>query len=278
MLVSVRTNTSAEEARRSLGTNLKSLSRAQAQLATGLNAPDPSDDPSASAIGYDILKTLSALTQASKNTSQATALIQLSVGTIAADIDIINRMYTLALQSNSDSVTDTQRSMLDKEYKALLAQVDTNSQTTWAGDPLFNGTNANTKSYTFQIGPAATDTITQNFNNLTQGGLAINGLSVNSKNNANAASLNLSNAINVLTNIIADFGGSKSRLEAASKTLEVSIQNQSSARSVFIDADISAVLIAMQQSSALVDTAAAMLQNTVQLFSRLAQLVVQGAR
>ncbi len=276
-MVSIITNTPAFEARRSLSENLDRLAKNQNQLSTGLAAPDPTDDPSGTAIGYDISTTLNALSQASSNTAQASAIIQLAVGTIKSDLDVLTRLNTLALQASSDSVSDNQRSMMDQEFQSLLAQIDSNSQISWAGDSLFN-TPGNTKFYTFQIGPKSTDTITQNFNDLRTNGLFINSLNITDKNAAVNSLTNVQAAINALTNIIADFGGTKARLEAASRTLSVSIQNQTAARSVFIDVDVTLALIEMQKNSALVDTAAAMLQNTIKLFSRLSQLVVQGAR
>ena len=136
---SVSTNTPALSARRYLDAASIELSRAQNQLSSGLKAPDPSDDPSGSAITSILTSAISALTQASSNAIQASSLVQLATGTLKSTSDILTRLATLAAQANSDSIDDAARQMLDKEYQALVNQVDKNANITWGEIPLFTG-------------------------------------------------------------------------------------------------------------------------------------------
>lgn len=137
---SVNINTSALSARRYLDAASTQLGRAQNQLSSGLKASDPSDDPSSSAIASILTSTISALAQAANNGIQASSLIQLATGTLKSTSDILTRLATLAAQANSDSIDDSARQMLDKEYQALISQIDNNAQVSWGDVNLFTGT------------------------------------------------------------------------------------------------------------------------------------------
>jgi flagellin len=139
MANSVNTNTSALSARRYLDSASIQLGRAQNQLSSGLKSPDPSDDPSGSAISSTLTSAISALTQAASNSVQASSLVQLATGTLRSTNDILTRLATLAAQANSDSIDDSARQMLDKEYQALVNQIDQNAKVSWGDVSLFTG-------------------------------------------------------------------------------------------------------------------------------------------
>jgi flagellin len=136
---SITMNPSALSARRYLDMASTNLSRAQNQLSSGLKAPDPSDDPSGSAVTSILTSAISALTQASNNAIQASSLVQLATGTLKSTSDILTRLATLAAQANSDSIDDSARQMLDKEYQALVSQIDKNAKIAWGEVQLFTG-------------------------------------------------------------------------------------------------------------------------------------------
>jgi flagellin len=139
MANSVNTNTSALSARRYLDSASIQLGRAQNQLSSGLKSPDPSDDPSGSAITSILTSAISALTQAASNGVQASSLVQLATGTLRSTNDVLTRLATLAAQANSDSIDDSARQMLDKEYQALVNQIDQNAKVSWGDVSLFTG-------------------------------------------------------------------------------------------------------------------------------------------
>ena len=139
MPISINTNLEAINARRYMTASAEKLSNAQAQLSSGLRSPDPSDNPSASAVGSVLDANISVLRQVSQNTSQAISLVQLATGVLSSTTEILNKMSTLASQADSDTIDDSKRGMLDQEFQLLLAQIDSNAQTKWGNVTLFNG-------------------------------------------------------------------------------------------------------------------------------------------
>jgi flagellin len=69
--------------------------------------------------------------------------------------NMMQRMRELAVQASSDTVTPSQKTYLDKEYQALLTEIDRISTATqWNGKNLLDGLggNAGAGTYVFQVG------------------------------------------------------------------------------------------------------------------------------
>jgi flagellin-like hook-associated protein FlgL len=83
---------------------------------------------------------VTALKQAAVNAGQATSLLQVADGGMSRIGDILQRMKALAVQAQSGSVTNSERSFLDQEYQGLLTQVtDIADQTKFNGSVLLAG-------------------------------------------------------------------------------------------------------------------------------------------
>lgn len=94
---------------------------------------------------------------------------------------------------------------------------------------------------TFQTGSSISDTIDVKIKGLDTNSLYEGkALSVLTVEGAQEASTQLDKAINAVTAIRADVGALQSRFDFAGANLETSIQNQDAAKSLFLDADISA--------------------------------------
>ena len=71
---------------------------------------------------------MTALKQAAVNAGQATSLLQVADGGMARIGDILQRMKALAVQAQSGSVTDNERTFLNQEYQGLATQADRHCQ------------------------------------------------------------------------------------------------------------------------------------------------------
>ncbi len=136
---SIYSNIEAMNSRRYYDINSNKLAKANAQLASGRLESDPSENPSAAAVGSVLTSTIMAQTQAVANVTQASALIQLATGSLSSMSQILVTMKSRASQANSGAISPAQRSMLDREYQTLLSQVDKMANTTWNGIALFAG-------------------------------------------------------------------------------------------------------------------------------------------
>jgi len=137
----ISTNTAANSALRYLNLNASEQSSSLSKLASGSRITKASDDAAGLAIGTRIQSDVTVLSQAATNASQATAILQTADGGMARIGDILQRMKSLATQSDSGSVTDSERVYIDAEYQELLEEIDgIASSTRYNGVSLLDGT------------------------------------------------------------------------------------------------------------------------------------------
>lgn len=137
----ISTNTAANSALRYLNLNSSEQSSSLSKLASGSRITKASDDAAGLAIGTRIQSDVTVLSQAATNASQATAILQTADGGLSRISDILQRMKSLATQSDSGSVTDSERTYIDAEYKELLAEIDgIATSTRYNGVSLLDGT------------------------------------------------------------------------------------------------------------------------------------------
>jgi flagellin len=92
-------------------------------------------------IANKIRADIRSLQQASRNASQATALVQVAEGAVGTVSNILDRMKELATQSASDSVTTTDRGKIQTEYSQLQLEINRIANTTkYQGQQLLKGT------------------------------------------------------------------------------------------------------------------------------------------
>ena len=140
MALTGTTNTAANTALRYLAINNSSASSSLAKLSSGSRIVKASDDAASLAIGTKLKADVTALKQAAVNAGQATSLLQVADGGLARIGDILQRMKALAVQAQSGSVTDNERTFLNQEYQGLATQVtDIASQTKFNGSVLLSG-------------------------------------------------------------------------------------------------------------------------------------------
>jgi flagellin len=141
MAISASTNTTANTALRYLAQNSAASTNSLAKLSSGSRIVKASDDAASLAIGTKIKADVTALKQAQVNASQASSVLQVADGALSQTTDILMRMKALAVQAQSGSVSDNERGFLDKEFQALVKQVDAIAdQTKFNGNTLLNGT------------------------------------------------------------------------------------------------------------------------------------------
>jgi flagellin len=141
MAISASTNTTANTALRYLNANSVASANSLAKLSSGSRIVKASDDAASLAIGTKIKADVTALKQAQVNASQASSVLQVADGAMAQTTDILMRMKALSVQAQSGSVSDNERGFLDKEFQALVKQVDAiAAQTKFNGNTLLGGT------------------------------------------------------------------------------------------------------------------------------------------
>jgi len=112
----------------------------QTQISTGKKLQDPSDDP----VAYQQLQLLTRQTADDTtyqaNISTAQSLLSQSDSTLSSVVSQIQRAQELAVQANSDTVSDDQRQAIATELRSIVGTLAGLANATNAqGKPLFGG-------------------------------------------------------------------------------------------------------------------------------------------
>lgn len=146
MALTVISNFAANVAHRNLTATDMKASSSLAKLSSGQRIVSAKDDAAALAIGSRIAAEVGALGQAGVNAGQASSMLQIADGAMARSSEILIRMKTLAVQSASGQLSDTERTILNTEYQALKNEIDRiGSDTEFNGTKLLSGGQALTQ-------------------------------------------------------------------------------------------------------------------------------------
>lgn len=135
MSLTINTNLTALTAQRNLGMSASKSASSLAKLSSGSRVPSAKDDAASLAVGSKLRAEVNALKQASLNTTQAVSMLQIADGAMSTIGDMLSRMKSLATQSSSGQLSDTERSLLHEEFGSLRNEI-----TRIANDTDFNGT------------------------------------------------------------------------------------------------------------------------------------------
>jgi flagellin len=235
----ISTNTAANTAVRYLNINSNEESNALAKLSSGSRITKASDDAAGLAISTRIQSDVTTLEQAATNASHAVSVLQTADGGASNISDILQRMKTLATESASGTVSDTDRAYIEAEFSELIEQVDSiASGTRYNSVSLLDGSSSFASGVSVMVGSDAADTIDISIDSLSASDLGISSLSVTSQTSANSALTALDTAIDTVSATRAELGAQMSRFEFSSESISTQSENLTSAVSAIADADI----------------------------------------
>ena len=237
----ISTNMAANTAVRYLNENAASQSASLAKIASGSRINKASDDAAGLAISAKISSDIASLQQASTNSTQAVAVLQTADGGAANISDILTRMKSLASQSSSGTVTDTERTYLNDEFEQLLEEVDgIASGTRYNGTSLLDGNSDFTTGVNVLVGTDSADSIQIKIDDLSSASLSIGALDITTQSGADSALTDLDSAISAVSSARASIGAQESRFEFRANALASTEENLTSAKSTITDVDVAA--------------------------------------
>ncbi|MFZ0536681.1 MAG: flagellin [Candidatus Sulfotelmatobacter sp.] len=157
------------------------------QLSSGSRINSGADDPAGLSIANGLEANISALTQSVSNANDGVGELQLADGALAQVTNLLNTAVTLATESATGTVSNSQRVAIQAQYASILAEIN-------------------------QIGTATT----YNGQSVFQGGAAPNLNAADSANNATTAPLNLNTVLTVGGTTTWSAGGVTDSFTAAS--------------------------------------------------------------
>jgi flagellin len=124
MALSVGTNTGALMAQAAASSVNKSMENSMERLATGKRLNSASDDAAGIAIASRLTSEIRGTNQAIRNAMDGQALIDTAEGAHNEIGNLLQRMRELAVQSANDTNSATDRTNLQTEMTALVAEID----------------------------------------------------------------------------------------------------------------------------------------------------------
>jgi len=131
----IRTNIASINAQRRLEISTNKLTDSAAKLASGKRINKAADDAAGLAISSNLTADIRSLTQARRNASDGVSLVQTAEGSLEETTNMLTRLRELAVQAASDTVGETERGFINKEFVALKDEIDRIANATE-----FNGT------------------------------------------------------------------------------------------------------------------------------------------
>ena len=264
----IRTNTASLNAQRRLSKSVQNVEDSAAKLSSGKRINKAADDAAGLAISSNLNADIRSLNQAKRNAQDGVSLVQTAEGGLEETTNMLTRLRELAVQGASDTIGETERGFLDKEFLALKDEIDRiatatefNGTRLIVGDTQLNDEIANqegTFPLEIQVGKdyfAETDGIDQanqlniikidlgKLNAFTTGdgslniGRAEEGTRVNSKQAAQQSINMLDDAIVRVSDYRSYLGAIQNRFGSTIDNLSTSTENMAAANSRIQDTD-----------------------------------------
>ncbi|AFT73662.1 flagellin [Alteromonas macleodii] len=244
MSLFVNTNVSSLNAQRQLFTTGNNLSTAFERLSSGFRINSAADDAAGLQITDRMTSQIQGLDQAVRNANDGISLAQTAEGAMAETTTALQRIRTLAIQSQNGINSSADRAALQKEVSALRTEISRIATTTeFAGVSILSGV----FSASFLVGANSGQTISVNLstqaltaagvNGFSATGLGIISADVLTAAGASALLDDVDAAISAIGGLRADLGAIQNRFQSTIRNLSNISENVSAARSRIKDAD-----------------------------------------
>jgi flagellin len=285
MALTVNTNTTSLGVQKNLNRASDALSTSMSRLSSGLKINSAKDDAAGLQIATRMTSQIRGQTMAIKNANDGVSIAQTAEGAMQEQTNILQRMRELAVQSRNDSNSATDRDALDKEFQAMLLEIDRIADSTQLnGKNLLDGSAG---VMTFQVGSntGSVNQITISLSGAmkTSGtGAALTDLasktitgsdSATAETNFSAAMDAIDAALNAINATRADLGAAQNRLTSTINNLQNINENAEAARGRVQDTDFAAETAQLTKQQTLQQASTSVLAQANQLPSAVLKLL-----
>ncbi len=273
----INTNINSLNAQRNTNSAQLSLSTSMQRLSSGMRVNSAKDDSAGLAIAERMQAQVRGMNVAVRNANDGISLAQTAEGALGKVSDSLQRMRELAVQARNATNTTDDKTSLDKEFGELAKEIQrVLGGTTFNGRAILATSAAGTQ--TFQVGANTTtsdvvDVVTTDMTANTDiknvAGDDINGTNrkslIDTAANIKTVIDNIDTAINTVNGERATLGASQNRFDAVISNLQVSVENQSAARSRIMDADYASETASLSRAQILQQAGNAMIAQANQM-------------
>lgn len=238
------------------------LAKSIERLSTGRRINSAADDAAGNAIATRMTSDVRGLNMAIRNSNDGISLAQTAEGGMNEITSMLQRMRELSVQSANGTLAAGDRTNLQTEVTALIAQIDDVATRTDFNDvALLDGTNA---TLNIQTGSNASEVVAIALTDVDATALAVNALDISTEAGATAALTALDTALNTVTSAQATLGASQNRLQTTVSNLSDRVANILESRSRIMDVDFSAETTELAKNQILSQASSAMLAQANQ--------------
>ena len=259
----INTNLMSLNAQRNLSSTQGSLATSIQRLSSGLRVNSAKDDAAGLAIAERMSAQARGMTVAIRNANDGISLAQTAEGALAQIGEMAQRMRELAVQSMNATNGEDDRANLDAEYQELAAEITRTIAGTQFNNLAILAGDAGELKFQVGAGTSENDSITVTTTDLSGDSTvtAVTGGDVTSAENATTAVDNLDELITTVNSERATYGAVQNRFQTVIATLNVSVENQTAARSRIMDADFASETAALTRAQVLQQAGTAMLSQ-----------------
>jgi flagellin len=138
MPIGILNNINSLAAENELTLTSTALSHTLQQLSSGSRINSGADDPAGLSIANGLQANISALTQSVSNANNGVGQLQLADGALAQVTNLLNTAVTLATESATGTVSNSQRTAIQAQYASILSEINRiGTATTYNGQAVF---------------------------------------------------------------------------------------------------------------------------------------------
>jgi len=138
MALSILNNIPSLAAQNQLSITGASLQKTLFRLSSGSRINSGADDAAGLAIADGLRANVTALSQSARNATDGIGKLQVADGALSQVTSLLNRAVTLATESSTGTVSDSQRVALNAEFSQIKQEIDRiGSKTTYNGQQIF---------------------------------------------------------------------------------------------------------------------------------------------
>lgn len=268
---SMITQTSLSKANGSMGKSLEKLS-------TGLRVNRASDDAAGLAVSERLRGQIRGMGRAKMNAQDGIALLQIAEGAANEITGILQRQRELAVQASSDTLTSTDRSYVDLEFKQLSDEIDRitsssqyNTMTLLDGTGFGAGDGTANGGSVLHVGAnaGASDQIKVTIASISTGSLGMSTggadqVGVSTQASATSAITSVDAALDKVNNLRSELGSYINRLEHTINNLSNQEFNTQDAEARIRDVDFAHETTQFSRNQILVQSSTSMLSQANQ--------------
>ena len=253
-MISINTNYGSLFASKAAGAAQKTMNSAMERLSSGLRINNAKDDAAGQGIAGRLSAELVSLQMASRNASDAQAMIDTADSAHQEVHNMLLRMREIAVQAANDALGDSDRTALNAEVTALEKEIKSISDNT-----TFAGKNINASTQTvFQIGTLNSNTLTVVFKDFQTTAIGAD-VNVGTSSGARTALATIDAAISTISTRRGELGAFSNRLSSVIANLDNISVNIASARGRIQDTDFAEETSNLARNQIMQQAATAML-------------------